>query len=123
MTTRIDGEHITSAREMVENERQRLLGFPLRLEFKTWLAGREWPLEWMKNRFGPTLIEKDGLTYPNGEVFDGADCSVCGHCPDADECIIHFEFSFCGEYGCGMNVCRGCLERLLENINTKEASQ
>lgn len=112
MARKIEKESIITARELTEKERKRLLDSPNAPGFKYWLGNREYPLTWMKERFGETLKEKDGLTHSNGSRFDEADCSVCGKEVNPDEKVIHFDFSFCDEYSCGMNICKDCLVRL-----------
>lgn len=116
---KIQNEQITSARKLIEEERKRLLETPNRPDFKRWLGDRKYPLKWMKEQFGETLIEKDGFTHPNGQRFSDADCNVCGKQVNPDENIIIFSFSFCDEYDCGMNICHDCLKRL-ENKLRKE---
>lgn len=107
----IESERITSAKEMVETHRKSLINKPKEPDFKSWLGGRDYPLEWMKEQFGETLTEKDGLNHFGGR-FDGADCNICGKEVKSDEKIIQLSFSFCREYGCGMNICKDCLVRL-----------
>ena len=116
MARKIQKESIITARELVEAERKRLLDSPNAPDFKSWLGNRKYPLTWMKEQFGETLKEKDGLTHPNGSRFDKTDCSVCGKEVNPDEEVIHFDFSFCDEYSCGMNICKDCLVRLKKLI-------
>ena len=90
---------VIAPRDLVEKERTRLLKL-----YK--------PQRWMIQQFGKTLIEKDGLTHPNGERFNDGDCNVCQREIKPDEKIIHLDFSFCDEYSCGMNICKKCLIKL-----------
>ena len=108
----VQKEKIITARGLVEKERKSLIDYQKRKDFKSWLDGREYPLDWMKRQYGETLTEKDGFTYPNGDRFSDADCNVCGRGVEPDEPVVHLSFSFCDEYSCGMNICRGCLVRL-----------
>lgn len=118
----IEKESIITARKLVEKERKELLDAPNKPDFESWLGNREYPLKWMKKQYGKTLREKDGLTYPNGERYDNTDCNVCGKKVNPDEKVVHFSFSFCNEYSCGMNICEDCLVRLKKLI-TKSKTQ
>ncbi len=111
---RVEKETIITARGLVEEERQRLLDVPNKPDFKSWLGDRSFPLLWMKEQFGETLKEKDGLIYPNGSRFNEADCDVCGKEVEPDEKVIHLKFnsSFCDGYDFDLKICRGCLVRL-----------
>ena len=101
---------VTSARELVEAERKRLLDAPNKPDFKEWLGNRTYPLDWMKKQFGETLTEKDGLTYPNGERFNEADCSICGREVDPDEKVIQIKNE---EDSIVCNICKYCLKTLI----------
>lgn len=113
---RITKEEIITARQLFERERKRLIESQKDPDFKKWLGDRSYPLEWMKQVYGETLIEKDEPFKMNGERFDDADCNVCGKEHGPDDRIVHLDFSFCGEYDCGINICYTCLNRL---ANTK----
>ena len=105
MINKIDSIEVTTGRQLVEEERERLL----KIE-------EEKRPDWARKQFGETLTEKDGLTYPSGNPFDEYQCNVCGKLPGVDEKIIKLAFSFCDEYPCGINICRQCLIELTNRI-------
>lgn len=117
---KVDEISVITARKLVEAERKRLIDVPKKPDYKAWLQGREYPLDWMKEQFGETLIEKDGLTHPNGRRVDEADCNVCGREVEPDEKLIFLCFSFCDEYSCGMNICSVCLRSLSKMLEETE---
>ena len=99
---------VTSARELVEAERKRLLDYPKKEEFKEWLGDRTYPLDWMQARFGKTLTEKDGFTHADGSKFNDADCAVCNKEVEPDEKIIEITT----EEGEKIYLCKACLKTL-----------
>jgi hypothetical protein len=103
---------VTTGFEIVEAERKRLINIPKEEDFIKWLGDRTYPLENMKKRFGETLVEKDGFIYANGQEFDDHRCYICNKKPKRNEKFIKMYFSFCDEYGCGMNICKKCLIEL-----------
>lgn len=101
---------VTSARELVETERKRLLDYPKREEFKEWLGDRTYPLDWMEARFGKTLTEKDGFTHMSGSKFHDADCAICNKEVEPDEKVIEM----ITEEGDKIYLCKPCLKLLGE---------
>ena len=109
---RIEKKTITSGRKILENKRQRLLD-------KKESAPLWWNSSlslWAREQFGPTLTEKDGATYTNGQKWDIHVCNICGNYPPLDENFIKLDFSFCDEYGCGMNICKNCALKMAEDL-------
>jgi hypothetical protein len=113
MSRKIDSMEITNGRKMVEKERARLL--KRKESDPTWWK-EEGRSRWARNQFGPTLTEKDGTIHPDGSLFDDARCQICGEIPGPDEKILSLSFSFCEEYGCGMNICRKCLSVMTKKL-------
>ena len=101
---------VTTGRKIVEAERKRLLG-AMKEQGGWWESPAR--SDWARERFGPTLTEKDGFTHGNGEAFDGHRCNVCGVAPKSkDEPMIYMEFSFCEEYDCEMLICGKCIKKM-----------
>jgi hypothetical protein len=113
---------VTTGRCIVEESRIRYLEY-IEKDRDWWNSPSR--SDWVRGRFGPTLREKDGLTYENGKAVDEHKCNVCGEIPKSvDELILEMEFSFCDEYDCGMKICRGCVQKMgglfATNQDTKE---
>ena len=109
---RIEKERIITLRELWEKERNRCI--KLVEEKKRWGNKVHW--YWMFEMFGETLTEKTTFMNNNGTLFDEADCQVCGYHPKPDEKMMHFDFSFCSEYECGLTICKNCLKRLAKEL-------
>lgn len=60
---------------------------------------------------------KEWLAQSDEEHFQAGDltfhCDMCGSIPRH---IWHTEFSFCNEYGCGMDLCDECIMKLAEEV-------
>ncbi len=111
---------IITGRELIEIERKRLLDIPKGIDFKNWLGNRTYPLDWMKEQFGETLIEKDGTIHPGGDRFYQHDCNVCEKETSFDEKIISLDLDM-GEHKHKVNICKKCLNKLSKELrNTKQ---
>jgi len=103
---------VVTPREIVEIERKRISNKPNEDGYKEWLGNRTYPLDWMKERFGETLTEKDGFTYMSGTRFDDLDCGICNKQTDKDEKVIQL---IDDETKDRYYICKTCL-RLLGEI-------
>ena len=113
MPTKIQEIQVIAAKDLVENERKRLLA--LKESKSEWWENKN-KSDWARGQFGENLIEKDGFTHRSGRAFDDHMCQICGEFPDREEKFIQLIFSFCDEYGCDMNICRKCLGVLQEKL-------
>jgi len=115
---KIDELFITTPREVIEKERRRLI--------KLKNAGDPWwetpgRSNWARRAFGETLTE-----VPAEELFPWwyepeVSCQICGQRLGIDEPMVSMKFSFCGEYGCGLNMHLRCprLEELYDGYREK----
>ncbi|MHC1758303.1 MAG: hypothetical protein AB9917_02095 [Negativicutes bacterium] len=103
--------------ELIRDERKRLEGIVASKEFKgnrNW----QWMLEWLKKSDEEHLTEsmqiknytKDaGDEVEDDPAQDYVECGyVCQICYTPQRYLMNTTFSFCDEYGCGMNICKKC---------------
>ncbi len=62
---------------------------------------------------GKEMTERDRSWWNNT-------CNVCEKSLVCEGKFIRFEFSFCDEYGCDMNLCKDCLEELYNKLITEK---
>lgn len=115
---------VTTKREIVEEERRRLLNVPNEEDFKSWLGSREYPLDWMIAQFGETLTEKDGLTEPSGLPVDCGNCHVCKKSTKPDEKIVQIDLNSMGEDDeeeiPQIYICKKCLNDMKKMLMVKK---
>lgn len=102
----IESKKVEIVRTKIEVERERLKKF--RAKDKRWWADRR--SDWARRLFGDNLDEAV-TKQPLGA--QGEVCNICGKDMPLDEKFLKLEFSFCDEYGCGMGICKPCLDELV----------
>lgn len=93
---------------LIQKERERLERLieeqPEKLKtFWRWMPG------WLSKTNEQHFAEKDQCLT----------CNVCGAC---EKEMLHSEFSFCDEYGCGITFCQKCAEGLSKVFEEAEVS-
>jgi hypothetical protein len=92
--------------------------------FDNWFRNSGWSKQYTKEEF---LSEKSPLPYvyykmcksPEELKKEFGKCfkETCSSCGEQSDTWIETSFSFCDEYGCGMNLCPKCAEKLRDKIN------
>lgn len=96
---------IVKALDLIKEERKRLLH--LKETDKEWNINTKlqyrwaWMLKWLAK------TDEEHLR----ECTLGSNCSSCGEMQTE---WLECEFSFCDEYGCGMSLCKECIDALYE---------
>jgi len=110
-------KQIVTYRQIIEKERDRLLNIPQKSDFKSWLAGRKYPLDWMKKRFGETLkeITTENLYDKNDDKYETI-CNMCEKQPPIDEKMIDLEHYCDGGFEGSIRLCKKCLTKMHKEL-------
>jgi hypothetical protein len=91
---------IETSIKRIKSERDRLLKLKSRHEWEEAVKSRwSWMVEWLAK------TDEEHLAEGNFRVK----CKMCDTCLDE---WMECSFSFCDEYGCGMELCKSCAEKI-----------
>ncbi|MFA6831872.1 MAG: hypothetical protein WCR36_06345 [Bacteroidaceae bacterium] len=111
---------IIDTMDYIKNERKRLTGIVNSKEYSKNIRNWGWMEDWLKQSDEKHYTESTKIsnwTTEDGEEYnrdeDYIDSSYhCSICFKPARKLLHTSFSFCNEYGCGMNLCKECAEKI-----------
>lgn len=109
MNSRIDGgPYVINVMKEIAKERKRL---EKKVASPEYARNPQWG--WMED----WLAKTDEEHYKGDSDWNMPDrnCNICGK---KDRFFLSMDFSFCNEYGCGIQICGECLEKMAELFKT-----
>jgi len=105
--------------DYIKKERKRLEGIVGTKEYQENIKRWGWMSNWLKKtdeehyakNTTVSRWEEDETAHDDDYIDDEYHCSICFK---TDRQLLHTEFSFCNEYGCGMNICKECASTIGE---------
>ena len=120
MSSRIEvGPYVLDVMEEIAKERKRLEKRVASPEYDK----RKHHWVWMEEWLAKTDEEHFDHNYKTDSYYAGyIDDKYCNVCGKKDRFFLAMDFSFCSEYGCGIQICSKCLDEM-QKLYESEVSE